>query len=61
MKIALFHNPSAGDRSLDGSRLIRYFVEAGYDVTYVVTNQKGWESAFKKPIEQAVIAGGTAP
>jgi hypothetical protein len=58
MKIALFHNPSAGDRSLDGSRLIRYFVEAGNDVTYVVTNQKGWESAFKKPIGQAVIAGG---
>jgi diacylglycerol kinase family enzyme len=58
MKIALFHNPSAGDRSLDGSRLIRYFVEAGYDVTYVAINQKGWESAFKKPIDRAVIAGG---
>jgi diacylglycerol kinase (ATP) len=58
MKIALFHNPSAGDRSLDGSQLIRHFVEAGYDVTYVVTNQKGWESAFKKPIDRAVIAGG---
>jgi len=58
MKIALFHNPSAGDRSLDGSQLIRHFVEAGYDVTYVATNQKGWESAFKQPIDRAVIAGG---
>lgn len=58
MKIALFHNPSAGDRSLDGGRLIRYFVEAGYDVTYVATNQKRWESAFKQPIDRAVIAGG---
>jgi len=58
MKIALFHNPSAGDRSLDCSQLIRHFVEAGYDVTYVITNQKGWESAFRNPIDRAVIAGG---
>jgi diacylglycerol kinase (ATP) len=58
MKIALFHNPNAGDRSLDGSQLIRHFEEADYDVTYVVTNQKGWESAFKNPIDRAVVAGG---
>lgn len=58
MKIALFHNPNAGDRGLDSSQLVRHFVEAGYDVTYIVTNQKGWESAFKNRIERAVIAGG---
>src|SRR5258708_23495415 len=58
MKIALFHNPGAGDRSLDGSQLIRYFAEAGWDVRYVPTDQKGWESAFRNPIDRAVIAGG---
>src|SRR5258707_240489 len=58
MKIALFHNPGAGDRSLDGSQLIRYFAEAGCDVIYVPTDQKGWESAFRNPIDRAVIAGG---
>jgi len=58
MKIALFHNPGAGDRSLDGSQLIRYFAEAGYDVIYVPTDQKGWESAFRNSIDRAVIAGG---
>ena len=58
MKIALFHNPSAGYRSLDGGQFIRDSVEAGYDVTYVVANKKGWESAFKNPIDRAVIAGG---
>ena len=58
MKIALFHNPGAGDRSLDGSQLIRYFAEAGYEVIYVPTDQKGWESAFRNPIDRAVIAGG---
>jgi diacylglycerol kinase (ATP) len=58
MKIALFHNPSAGDRALDGNQLIRNFAEASYDVTYVPTNQKGWESVFKNPLDRAVIAGG---
>src|ERR1700752_4854714 len=58
MKIALFHNPGAGDRAFDGNQLIRPFVEAGYDVMYVTTQQKGWESAFRNPIDRAVIAGG---
>jgi hypothetical protein len=38
MKIALFHNPGAGERAPDGSQLIRHFAEAGYDVIYVPTN-----------------------
>jgi diacylglycerol kinase (ATP) len=58
MKIALFHNPGAGDRALDGNQLIRHFAEAGYDVLYVPTQQKGWESVFRNPIDGAVIAGG---
>jgi diacylglycerol kinase (ATP) len=58
MKIALFHNPGAGERALDGNQLIRRFAEAGHDVLYVPTQQKGWESAFCNPIDRAVIAGG---
>jgi diacylglycerol kinase family enzyme len=58
MKIALFHNPGAGERALDGNQLIRQFAEAGYDVSYVPTSQEGWESAFRNPIDRAVIAGG---
>jgi diacylglycerol kinase (ATP) len=58
MKIALFHNPGAGDRAFDGNQLIRPFAEAGYDVMYVPTQQKGWESVFRNPIERAIIAGG---
>lgn len=61
MKIALFHNPDAGDRAFDGNQLIRPFAEAGYDVMYVPTRQKGWESVFRNPIERAIIAGGMAP
>ncbi|HEX6563259.1 MAG TPA: diacylglycerol kinase family protein [Chthoniobacterales bacterium] len=58
MKIALFHNPSAGDGALDGNHLIRLFAEAGHDVLYVPTQQKGWESVFRNPVDRAVIAGG---
>jgi diacylglycerol kinase family enzyme len=58
MKIALFHNPSAGERALDGNQLIRLFAEAGHDVLYVPTQQDGWESVFRNPIDRAVIAGG---
>jgi diacylglycerol kinase (ATP) len=58
MKIALFHNPGAGERALDGNQLIRCFAEAGHDVLYVPTQQKGWESVFRNSIDRAVIAGG---
>jgi diacylglycerol kinase family enzyme len=58
MKIALFHNPGAGERALDGNQLVRLFAEAGHDVLYVPTQQKGWESAFRNSIDRAVIAGG---
>ena len=58
MKIALFHNPDAGERALDGNQLIRHFAEAGHDVLYMPTQQKGWESVFRNPIDRAVIAGG---
>jgi diacylglycerol kinase (ATP) len=58
MKIALFHNPVAGDRAFDGNQLIRLFAEAGHDVLYVPTQKKGWEPLFRNPIGRAVIAGG---
>jgi diacylglycerol kinase (ATP) len=58
MKIALFHNATAGDRRLKGSELVRQFAEAGYDVLYVSTKEEGWESAFRSQIDRAVVAGG---
>ena len=58
MKIALFHNASAGDRSFKGSELVRQFAQAGYDVMYVSIKEKGWESAFRSPIDRVVVAGG---
>ncbi|MBV8214879.1 MAG: hypothetical protein JOZ08_16860 [Verrucomicrobia bacterium] len=58
MKIALFHNPGAGERALDGNQLIRLFAEAGHDVLYVPIQHGGWESVFRNRIDRAVVAGG---
>jgi len=58
MKVALFHNPGAGERALDANRLIRLFAEAGHDVRYVTTQHRGWEAVFRNHIDRAVIAGG---
>ncbi len=58
MKIALFHNPAAGSAMLKGSKLVRQFENAGYEVLYVSIKGKDWERAFREPIDRAVIAGG---
>jgi diacylglycerol kinase (ATP) len=58
MKIALFHNPTAGSATLKGSKLARQFENAGYELLYVSTKGKEWEAAFREPIDRAVIAGG---
>jgi diacylglycerol kinase (ATP) len=58
MKITLFHNAGAGNGRIGRLALIRQFASAGYDVFYVPTNEKGWEAAFRRPLDRAVIAGG---
>ena len=58
MKIALFHNPAAGNALFKGSKLVRQFENAGYEVLYVSIKGKDWERAFSEPVDRAVIAGG---
>jgi diacylglycerol kinase family enzyme len=58
MKITLFHNTGAGSGRMGRVWLVRQFAGAGYDVFYVPTNEKGWEAAFRWPIDRAIIAGG---
>jgi diacylglycerol kinase (ATP) len=58
MKIALFHNPRAGNSTITAEELIRQFENAGYEVSYASTEDEGWEKALSTPLERAVIAGG---
>ena len=43
---------------LKGSKLVRQFENAGYEVLYVSIKGKEWEGAFRERIDRAVIAGG---
>jgi H2-forming N5,N10-methylenetetrahydromethanopterin dehydrogenase-like enzyme len=60
MKIALFHNPGAGERALDGNQLIRHFAEAGHDVLYVPTQQKGWNRRSATRLTERLLLVVTA-
>ena len=58
MKIALFHNPSAGSALLSASKLMRLFENTGHDVRYTSIKENGWEKVFAEPFDRIVIAGG---
>jgi diacylglycerol kinase (ATP) len=58
MKIALFHNPRAGNTMLNAKKLVRQFESARHEVVYASTEEKDWEKALSEPVERAVIAGG---
>lgn len=58
MKIALLHNPRAGNSMLKGSKLTRQFQKAGYEVLYTSIKESGWQEAFTEPVDRIVVAGG---
>jgi diacylglycerol kinase family enzyme len=58
MKIALFHNPKAGNATLNADQLVRQFEKAGYEVFYASVEEEDWEKAASEPVDRVVIAGG---
>ena len=58
MKIALFHNPKAGNAMLNANKLVRQFENARYEVFYASIKEEGWEKALSEPVDRVVIAGG---
>lgn len=57
MRLTLVHNPSAGDGSHRGKRLVKLLEEAGHDVTRWST-KRPIEEAFEDPGDAVVAAGG---
>lgn len=43
---------------LKGSKLVRQFENAGYEVFYVSIKGQDWEGAFREPFDRVIIAGG---
>jgi diacylglycerol kinase (ATP) len=58
MKVALFHNPKAGNGTFKVSEFVRAIETAGHKVLYVSIKTKDWQQAFCEPIDRVIIAGG---
>lgn len=58
MKVAFFHNPKAGEGSLQVTDVIRRLQNEGDQVLYVSIKDKQWERIFGEPIDRAILAGG---
>jgi diacylglycerol kinase (ATP) len=58
MKIAVFHNPRAGNTMLNAKKLVRQFENARYEVVYASIREKDWEKTLSEPVDRVVIAGG---
>ena len=58
MKIALFHNPRAGNAMLKANKLVRQFEKARYEILYASIKEEEWEKTLSEPVDRVVIAGG---
>jgi diacylglycerol kinase (ATP) len=58
MHVTLLHNPAAGEGEPSRRALVRALVDAGHEVTYQSTKEKGYEKALKEPGDLVLVAGG---
>lgn len=59
MKVTLMHNPKAGNgHPHNAGDLVRAFREAGHEVSYQSTKEKGAKWALLEPADLVVAAGG---
>jgi diacylglycerol kinase (ATP) len=58
MRVLLIHNPKAGDRKHGKKRLMWSLKRNGLQAFYQSIKERGWEKAFKKPVDVVVAAGG---
>ena len=59
MRITLIHNPVSGRRRGTSARsLERLLEDAGHEVRYQSSKEKGFKRALKEPADLVVVAGG---
>jgi diacylglycerol kinase family enzyme len=58
MRVLLIHNPKAGDRKHGKKQLMRSLKRNGIQAFYQSVRERGWEKAFKKPVDVIIAAGG---
>jgi diacylglycerol kinase (ATP) len=58
MRVALIHNPTAGDDDHAAEHLRSLVAEAGHEVSYTSTKQDRWKETLEDPVDLIVVAGG---
>jgi diacylglycerol kinase (ATP) len=58
MRVFLIHNPKAGDRKHGKKQLMASLTRCGHQAFYQSIKKRGWEKAFKKPVDLVIAAGG---
>jgi diacylglycerol kinase family enzyme len=58
MRIALIHNPKAGNGTFKVSKFVRQIESAGHKVLYVSIKERDWPKIFGELIDRVIIAGG---
>jgi diacylglycerol kinase (ATP) len=58
MRIALVHNPKAGNGTFKVSEFVRQIESAGHKVLYVSFKEKDWPKIFGELVDRVIIAGG---
>jgi diacylglycerol kinase (ATP) len=58
MRVLLIHNPKAGDRKHGKKQLMWSLKKNGLQAFYQSIKERGWEKAFKKPVDVVIAAGG---
>ena len=58
MRVLLIHNPKAGDRKHGKKQLMCEPQQNGLQAFYQSIKERGWEKAFKKPVDLVIAAGG---
>jgi diacylglycerol kinase (ATP) len=58
LRVALMHNPSAGDEDHSAEALTRALRSEGHEVRYQSTDEDDWRQAFDDSLDLVAIAGG---
>jgi diacylglycerol kinase family enzyme len=58
MRIALVHNPKAGNGTFKVSEFVRQIESAGHKVLYVSIKEEDWPKIFGELVDRVIIAGG---
>jgi len=58
MRVLLIHNPKAGDRKHGKKQLVQSLKRNGLQAFYQSIKERGWQKAFRKPVDVVIAAGG---